>query len=201
MTARRVFDADDSIDVVLRRHVSWVLVAIGALLVLGNGAYLTYERNKRDELQRAADMSALRTELIVVSAPVALVMCDETETISLCNPAARDMFGYQPGELIGQPVAILIPPDLREAHQQAFDAAVARLRKVNENWLYQRTDMPTEGLTKTGERIPLLLSIRMIKYDGKIEFVTSMRAPTPRPAVNSIPLPVLPRGEVTQQRR
>jgi PAS domain S-box-containing protein len=45
-----------------------------------------------------------------------VVLSNEDGTLVLANRRAEDMFGYRPGELIGQPVESLVPVGLRAAH-------------------------------------------------------------------------------------
>ena len=45
-----------------------------------------------------------------------VALSDEDGTLVLANRRAEDMFGYRPGELIGQPVESLVPAGLRAAH-------------------------------------------------------------------------------------
>ena len=45
-----------------------------------------------------------------------VVLTDNDGVLVLANRRAEDMFGYVPGELIGQPVESLVPADLRAAH-------------------------------------------------------------------------------------
>jgi len=45
-----------------------------------------------------------------------VVLTDDDGVLVLANRRAEDMFGYVPGELIGQPVESLVPADLRAAH-------------------------------------------------------------------------------------
>lgn len=200
-TALREDSSEDNAELRLRKYVSWGLVLFALLFLVGNGTYLTYNRSQRIAAEEAAKAEALRTELIVVSAPVALVMCDETATISLCNPAAEKMFGWEPGSLAGKKISVIVPPEFHEAHQKSFEAAIVRLQGVKQNWMIQRTCMPTEGFHKDGSRVPVSLSIRMIKYDGKIEFVASMRTPDEKPTTNSVPLPPLRIPDIRQQKR
>ena len=44
------------------------------------------------------------------------VLCDEDGVLVLANRRAEGMFGYRPGELIGQPVESLVPAGLRTSH-------------------------------------------------------------------------------------
>jgi PAS domain S-box-containing protein len=45
-----------------------------------------------------------------------VVLSNEDGVLVLANRRAEDMFGYRPGELIGQPVESLVPAGLRSAH-------------------------------------------------------------------------------------
>ena len=45
-----------------------------------------------------------------------VVLSNEDGTLVLANRQAEDMFGYRPGELIGQPVESLVPVGVRAAH-------------------------------------------------------------------------------------
>lgn len=56
---------------------------------------------------------------------LALVSIDATGTIRFVNPAATSLFGYDPEEMLGQPVEIIIPERLRSAHANGFARAVA----------------------------------------------------------------------------
>ena len=54
------------------------------------------------------------------AAPDAIITIDEAATITFCNHAAEQMFGYGKQELVGQELAVLIPPSLRQSHHLAF---------------------------------------------------------------------------------
>jgi PAS domain S-box-containing protein len=50
------------------------------------------------------------------SAPDATVAVNAAGVITMANAQADKMFGYQPGQLAGQPVDLLVPPAARAAH-------------------------------------------------------------------------------------
>lgn len=60
--------------------------------------------------------SELRFQRLVEAAPDAIVIADPQGRISIVNHQAGALFGYAAGELIGQPVELLIPERLRERH-------------------------------------------------------------------------------------
>ncbi|MDQ6955923.1 MAG: PAS domain S-box protein, partial [Mariprofundaceae bacterium] len=51
----------------------------------------------------------------------AIVCSDHTGHITLWNPAAEKMFGYNACEAIGQPLTILIPHETQAQHNAAFE--------------------------------------------------------------------------------
>ena len=53
---------------------------------------------------------------IVEAAPCAMIMVDASGRIALVNPQGESMFGYSRSELIGNPLEMLLPERLREAH-------------------------------------------------------------------------------------
>jgi protein-histidine pros-kinase len=57
-----------------------------------------------------------RFQRLVEAAPDAIVIADPAGRISIVNHQASALFGYPAGELIGQPVELLIPERLRERH-------------------------------------------------------------------------------------
>lgn len=75
--------------------------------------------------QQAVEMEAQQAELmfteawyrgIIESAPDGMIVADQNGIIVLTNPMTETMFGYDPGELLGQPIEILIPESARSQH-------------------------------------------------------------------------------------
>jgi PAS domain S-box-containing protein len=75
--------------------------------------------------EQSVEMEAQQAELqsteawfrgIIESAPDGLLVCDQQGTIVLANPNIESMFGYESGELLGQPVESLVPLDKRDRH-------------------------------------------------------------------------------------
>jgi PAS domain S-box-containing protein len=50
------------------------------------------------------------------------IVTDSNGNIILVNPSACRMFGYEPDELIGQKIEILIPSEYRKKHIKLRDA-------------------------------------------------------------------------------
>jgi PAS domain S-box-containing protein len=83
-----------------------------------------------------------------------VVLTDDDGVMVLANRRAEDMFGYMPGELIGQPVESLVPADLRAAHigQRARYAQQPTARPMA-----ARARLP--GRRKDGSTFPVRVSL------------------------------------------
>jgi len=73
--------------------------------------------------QRAATSGRLLEE-IFREAYEGIALVDAEGRIVLCNPAITEMFGYQPAELVGQPVEILVPEAASATHATHVQAFV-----------------------------------------------------------------------------
>lgn len=56
--------------------------------------------------------------MLFSSAAEGLVVVDGKGLICLCNPRLGELFGYEPRELLGQPVEVLIPAAVRDRHHR-----------------------------------------------------------------------------------
>lgn len=75
------------------------------------------------ELSASSTLEALR--LAFELAPVGMCVTEE-RVVVLCNPAFAAMFGYEPAELSGQPLAPLYPSDDEYRHIGALGLPVMR---------------------------------------------------------------------------
>src|SRR5665213_2113410 len=55
-------------------------------------------------------------EALINASPDAVVIVDPAGTIRSCNRAVESLFGYQPAELVGQRIEVLVPERLRAGH-------------------------------------------------------------------------------------
>ena len=99
----------------LHRDGSSVWTAVTSSLVRDRARSTIYCMSiVRDITQRK--LANVQFRLAVESAPVAMVMAGEDGNIILVNSHAEKLFGYRSEELLQQPVEILIPAFVREAH-------------------------------------------------------------------------------------
>lgn len=111
-------------------------------------------RRLEDEL---ADKDRFMANILRDSADAIFTM-DANEVITSWNKGAESIFGYSAGEVIGKPVSLLVPPDLREARELESISRSFRARGFLRN--YQ-----TERLTRDGRRIQVMFTRTAIRND------------------------------------
>jgi PAS domain S-box-containing protein len=123
------------------------------------------------------DLSASeeRFRTVVGTTPDAVVLADRNGTMILWNQAAALLFGYTEGEVIGQPLTLLMPHRYREAHQ----AGMTRLETTGETRVMGRT-VELHGLRKDGTEFPLELSLGIGKSPEGVFFSGIIRDITRR---------------------
>ncbi len=87
-----------------------------------------------EEATRARAQADHRFRELLEAAPDAILEIDRNGRIVLLNPAAEDLFGFRPSELLGQPLELLVPERFRkqhEAHKSAYWSDPARRTVAN----------------------------------------------------------------------
>lgn len=160
----------------VRSAVSWVLTGVMLLSILVIGYWANATQEAEVAARYARDMQLRRAELIVQSSPVPTIMCGNKAVVTVVNPAIEMLFGYTEDELVGKPIDILIPEELRYDHNKVFDSARQKARaRPEERYAMFRDGMRSVAVHKSGERIPIILSIRVIKYGDDVEFIANIR--------------------------
>jgi len=93
---------------------------------------------------------------IIESSHDAIVSKTLDGIITSWNPAAVQLFGYEPAEIIGKPITSIIPPELR-AEEAEFLARLRRGERIEHH--------ETVRTTKDGRAIEVALTISPIKDD------------------------------------
>lgn len=124
--------------------------------------------HKRDE-------SALRNSeenyrLLVETAPDAVISIDESGAIQFANPATSRIFGYDPAELLGKPLTILMPEFLRTLHEKGVRRYLATGHR-HINW--QGTELT--ALRQDGQEFPVEISFGEVSRDGHKVFTGFIR--------------------------
>ena len=85
-------------------------------------------KRAEDELRR----SEARHRVVVETASDVVVSIDESGAIILANPATKRIFGYNPEELIGKPLTVLMPEAKRNLHETGFKSISRDWRETPE---------------------------------------------------------------------
>jgi PAS domain S-box-containing protein len=96
------------------------------------------------------------------SSGAAIVTADANGKINFVNAAGEQMFGYASGELIGQPIATLMPPDDRAT----IEERTGRMMISGESGSHERT-MEFTAQRKDGSEFPVELSLASWVVGGK----------------------------------
>ena len=62
----------------------------------------------------------LNLEAAASSMADAILTIDEEGCVVYASPAVRELLGYEPDELVGGPLTVIIPEDLRQRHAEGF---------------------------------------------------------------------------------
>ena len=119
--------------------------------------------------------AALEFRSVTQSVDEAIVVSDARGTIIFWNEGAETIFGYAEKEIIGKPLALLIPMQssaLREGKLEhiLFSKAAPIDRKTHE----------LRGIRKDGVRFPVELSLLTWAFGDKVYFTTIIRDITER---------------------
>jgi PAS domain S-box-containing protein len=124
----------------------------------------------RKQKDSALRYSEENYRLVVETAPDAVISIDESGAILSANPATRRIFGYDPTELIGKPLTILMPELLRKLHENGFNRYLATGQR-HINW--QGTELT--ALRKNGQEFPVEISFGELSRDGHKLFAGFIR--------------------------
>jgi PAS domain S-box-containing protein len=146
--------------------------AEGEIYAIG-GAVTDITDRKREEF--ALRYSEENYRLVVETAPDAVISIDERGAILFANPATVRIFGYDPSELIGKPLTILMPEFLRKLHEKGLSNYLATGQR-HINW--QGTELT--ALRRNGQEFPVEISFGELSRDGHKVFTGFIRDITER---------------------
>ena len=114
--------------------------AEGEIYAIGGIATDITERKREESARRYSDE---RYRVVVETASDAVISADESGAILLANPATTRVFGYDPTELIGKPLTMLMPEFMRKQHEAGFRRYLATGQTAYQLARY-RTDRPAQ---------------------------------------------------------
>jgi PAS domain S-box-containing protein/diguanylate cyclase (GGDEF)-like protein len=114
--------------------------------------------------------------------PDAAVVVDARAEIVFANPALHSLLGWEAAEIVGRPLALLVPPAARERHEQL----VERYRETGPPKL-MGTRPVLHAMHKGGQPVPVSVSLCNLFVDGGrqvsvavMHAVASMQTPLDR---------------------
>jgi len=100
----------------------------------------------------------------------AIVSIDETSTIVYANQSVERVFGYDPEEMIGEKLTMIMPDRFRADHFEALD----RYLDTGERGLdWNNVELPAEH--RDGHEVPLSITFEEHSYEGERLFSGIMR--------------------------
>lgn len=124
-------------------------IMVGALSLLMLKASLSLRQLEANEIKYMALLDA---------APDATIIVGNTGLIEIVNQQTENIFGYQREELVGMPVEVLIPQELREAHIRHREnyAKAPKVRSMG-------VGMELNAIKKNGSSFPVEISLSPIE--------------------------------------
>ncbi|TCU18821.1 sensor histidine kinase [Rhizobium sullae] len=144
---------------ITNRSITVVMLWLIALLVF------YYVRNRM-----SLETERIRFSALVRNTPDAVLTIDEKGTISSFNPAAEQMFGYAPQEVIGRNVKMLMP----EPYHSEHDGYLSHYAETGEQRIIGTT-REVSGRRKNNAVFPLDVSVSEVKSGGIKTFVGILR--------------------------
>jgi PAS domain S-box-containing protein len=128
------------------------------------GSFLLEARDvsARTKLTMALQEAAARKKAVLDSALDPIVTIDAYGKILACSRSIRRVFGYEPEEVVGQNVRMLMP----EPHRSAHDSYLANYRRTGVTNILNRS-REFEALRKDGSRVPIELSVARVDVPGQ----------------------------------
>jgi two-component system sensor histidine kinase/response regulator len=112
-------------------------------------------------------------EAILDGAPDAMLTVAEDGTIRSANRAVLDLFGYQPAELVGQKIEMLVPQRIRGVHpglrKSFLDGGVNRRMGA----ISHRSEL--RGVRKDGSEVPVDISLAIVHAGGERLVLAAVR--------------------------
>jgi len=136
-----------------------------------------HERNAREVAAKNAELtvSEARYRQLTEGCLDGVVVSDRRGLVTLFNPAAERMFAHEAADVLGLPIARLMPGSFPDCDDASFEECV---RHPATGLVGKTVEMV--GVRKGGEEFPLELSLGAVEPGGEVQFIGSIRDQTER---------------------
>ena len=118
------------------------------------------------------DVRIALAQALLDNASDAIIATDPAGAITFWNPGAERIFGFTPGEAVGQSLDIIIPERLRARHWEGYRHTMA----TGESRYGHGDILAVPGLRKDGSQISVEFTIGvMMDGDRRIGLVATLR--------------------------
>ncbi|MBT3344181.1 MAG: PAS domain S-box protein [Gemmatimonadetes bacterium] len=150
--------------------ISLLLALVATLLTITLGERATrVMRRTQEELEEQVAERTERLGAVVNSAPDAMISIDSASQVVAWNPSAEILFGYTEQEILGQPLARIIPERHRNRHHEGVDAFTPDREP------YDGKSIEVEALRKDGSEFPVELSVSTWQAEGNAFYTGIIR--------------------------
>ncbi|WP_052706187.1 CHASE domain-containing protein [Vibrio galatheae] len=162
----RQFPVLEKILIQIAIFIAILLLFVGSSFAVQYWLWYSARVNSReswlDEQQKQQAKEKLRFKALLESTPDAMLIADESGTISMVNKQAEVIFGYSREQLEGSNINKLVPSKYRNHHQSHVDGYMrnpkSRLMGYNQASLY--------ALKADGTEIPVEVSLNTVILDN-----------------------------------
>jgi PAS domain S-box-containing protein len=137
--------------------------------VIGTQCFF-WDVTEKHRSEEALQESERRYRQLTEAALDAIIVADQRGDIQLFNKAAERTFGYRAGEVLGAPLALLMPAEFQPLH----DRGLRRYVETRKARVVGRT-VELRGRRKDGVEFPLELSLNAIDVGGELRFLGAIR--------------------------
>ncbi len=122
---------------------------------------------QRLRYEKALKETSARLNMLMDHAPDVILAVDESQCIVFANAVTERIFGYAPGDIVGQPITVLLPPEYRKAHSRWAK------KYINEDDSNSAYDMGArrmiQGLHRNGKLVDVEISLsRSVTEQGSL---------------------------------
>lgn len=131
---------------------------------------ILHETTRRRDAEEKLRQNEALIRAIVETTADGIISIDADGTVFAFNPAASQIFGYQPDEVIGKNVSILMPEPTASHH----DEYLRRHIRTGETTIIgvRREEF---GRRKDGSVFPIYLAVNEVNLDGKLMYTGLVR--------------------------